>query len=149
MGNLGFRIGIGGLGEASPSACSFNAPVLTSSRSAANAWLRLRSFDLPALVFSTDQNLSGRRAAPSWRGGAPVRMKGVMREAVLSGVQLVDRIVYHCAGERGADCGSKVLGCCERGKGASASEAVAEYSMVGRGKAGASAQRGCCGSRIR
>lgn len=150
MGNLGFRIGIGGLGEASPSACSFNAPVQTSSRSAANAWLRLRSFDLPVLVFSTDQNLSGRRAAASWRGGAPARMRAVMREAVLSGVRQVGHIVYHCAGERGAGCGSKVLGCCERGwKGASASEAVAEYSMVGRAKAGASARRGCCGSRAR
>ena len=117
MGNLGFRIGIGGLGEASPSACFFNAPVQTSSRSAANAWLRLRSFDLPVLVFSTDQNLSGRRAAASWRGGAPARMRAVMREAVLSGVRQVGHIVYHCAGERGAGCGSKVLGRCERGKG--------------------------------
>ena len=34
-------------------------------------------------------------------------------------------------------------------KGASASEAVAEYSMVGRAKAGACARRGCCGSRAR
>jgi len=34
-------------------------------------------------------------------------------------------------------------------KGASASEAVAEYSMVGRAKAGASARRGCCGNRTR
>ena len=39
-------------------------------------------------------------------------------------------------GRGGADCGSKVLGRCERGKGASASEAVAEYSVVGRAKAG-------------
>ena len=52
-------------------------------------------------------------------------------------------------GRGGADCGSKVLGRCERGKGASASEAVAEYSMVGRAKAGACARRGCCGSRAR
>ena len=33
MGNLGFRIGIEGLGEASLSARSFYAPALTSSRS--------------------------------------------------------------------------------------------------------------------
>lgn len=52
-------------------------------------------------------------------------------------------------GRGGADSGSKVLGRCERGKGASASEAVAENSMVGRAKAGASARRGCCGSRAR
>ena len=70
MGNLGLRIGIEGLGEASLSARSFCTPAQTSSRSAANAWLRLRSFDLPALVFSADQNLSGRRAAASWEGGA-------------------------------------------------------------------------------
>ena len=62
--------------------------------------------------------------------------EGDMREAALSDVRQVGHIVYHCAGERGADCGSKVLGRCERGKGASASEAVAEYSMVGRGKSG-------------
>lgn len=73
-----------------------------------------------------------------------------MREAVISGVRQVGHIVYHCAGEWGADCGSKVLGSCERGwKGASASEAVAEYSMVGRAKAEASARRGSCGSRAR
>lgn len=75
--------------------------------------------------------------------------EGVMREAELSDVRQVGHIVHHCAGEWGADCGSKVLGRCERGKGASASEAVAEYSMVGRAKAGASARRGCCGSRAR
>ena len=75
--------------------------------------------------------------------------EGVMREAVLGDVRQVGHIVHHCAGEWGADCGSKVLGRCERGKGASASEAVAEYSMVGRAKAGASARRGCCGSRAR
>lgn len=34
-------------------------------------------------------------------------------------------------------------------KGASASEAMAENSMVSRTKAGASARRGCCGSRAR
>lgn len=52
-------------------------------------------------------------------------------------VRQVGHIVHHCAGEWGADCGSKVLGRCGRGwKGASASEAVAEYSMVGRAKAG-------------
>lgn len=72
----------------------FYAPALTSSRGAANAWLRLRSFDSPALVFSTDQNLFGRRAAASWTGGAPVRMKGVMREAVLSDVRQVGHIVH-------------------------------------------------------
>lgn len=87
MGNLGFRIGVEGIGEASLSARSIYAPALTSSRGAANAWLRLRSFDSPALVFSTDQNLSGRRAAASWRCDAPVRMKGVVREAALSGVR--------------------------------------------------------------
>lgn len=38
-----------------------------------------------------------------------------MREAVLSEVRQVGHIVYHCAGERGADCGSKVLGRCGRG----------------------------------
>ena len=65
-----------------------------------------------------------------------MRMKGVMREAVLSDVRQVGHIVHHCAGEWGANCGSKVLGRCERGKGASASEAVAEYSVVGRAKAG-------------
>lgn len=43
-------------------------PALTSSRSAANAWLRLRSFDSSALVFSTGQNFSRRRAAASWKG---------------------------------------------------------------------------------
>lgn len=60
-----------------------------------------------------------------------------MREAVLSDVRQAGHIVHHCEGEWGADCGSKVLGRCERGwKGASASEAVAEYSMVGRAKAG-------------
>lgn len=58
-----------------------------------------------------------------------------MREAVLGDVRQVGHIVYHCAGEWG--------------KGASASEDVAEYSMVGRAKAGASARRGCCGSRAR
>ena len=115
-----------------------------------HAWLWLRSFDSPALVFSADQNLSERRAAASWRCDAPVRMKGGMREAVLSGVRQAGHIVHHCASEWGADCGSKVLGSCERGwKGASASEAVAEYSMVGRAKAGACARRGCCGSRAR
>ena len=98
VGNLGLRIGIEGLGEASLSARSFYAPALTSSRGAAHAWLRLRSFDLPALVFSTGQNLSGRRVAASWKGGASVRMRGGMREAVLSGVQQVGRIVYQCAG---------------------------------------------------
>lgn len=83
-------------------------------------------------------------------GNASVRMRVVRREAVLSDVRQVGHIVYHCAGERGADCGSKVLGRCERGwKGASASDAVAEYSMVGRAKAGASARRGCGGSRTR
>ena len=41
-----------------------------------HAWLWLRSFDSPALVFSADQNLSERRAAASWRCDAPVRMKG-------------------------------------------------------------------------
>lgn len=87
MDNLGFRIGIKGLGEASLSARSIYASALTSSRSAANALLQLRSFDLPALAFSMDQNLSGRRATSSWKGGTPVRMKGVMREAVLSDVQ--------------------------------------------------------------
>ena len=115
-----------------------------------HAWLWLRSFDSPALVFSADQNLSERRAAASWRCDAPVRMTGGMREAVLSGVRQAGHIVHHCASEWGADCGSKVLGSCERGwKGASASEAVAEYSMVGRAKAGACARRGCCGSRAR
>ena len=59
-----------------------------------------------------------------------------MREAVLSDVRQAGHIVYHCADAWGADCGSKVLGRCERGKGASASEAVAEYSVVGRAKAG-------------
>ena len=43
----------------------------------------------------------------------------------------------------------KSIGALWAGKGASVSEAVAEYSMVGRAKAGASARRGCCGSRIR
>ena len=148
MGDLVFRIGVEGLGEASLSARSFYAPALTSSRGAANAWLRLRSFDLPALVFCTDQNLSGHRAAASWRCDAPVRMKEVMGEAVLSDVRQAGHIVHHCAGERGADCGSKVLGRCERGwKGVSASEAVAEGSMVSRAKARASARRECCGSR--
>lgn len=138
----------GGLAAAtSPGARSIYAPALTSPRGAAHGWLRLRSFDSPALVFSTVQNLSGRRATASWKGGAPVRMRVVLREAVLSDVRQVGHIVYYCAGEWGADCGSKVLGRCERGKGASASEAVAEYSMVGRAKAGASARRGCCGSR--
>lgn len=115
-----------------------------------HAWLWLRSFDSSALVFSTGQNLSGSRAAASWKCGAPVRMRAVLREAVLGDVRQVGHIVHHCAGEWGADCGSKVLGRCERGwKGASASEAVAEDSMVGRGKAGASARLGCCGSRTR
>lgn len=95
-----------------------------------------------------DQNFSGHRAAASWRCDAPVRMKEVMREAVLSDVRQAGHIVHHCAGERGADCGSKVLGRCERGwKGVSASEAVAEGSMVSRAKARASARRGCCGRR--
>ena len=143
MGNLGVRIGIEGLGEASLSARSFSAPALTRYRGAAHGWLWLRSFDSSALVFSTGQNLSGRRAAASWKGGAPVRMKGVMREAVLSDVRQVGHIVHHCAGEWGANCGSKVLGRCERGKGASASEAVAEGSMVGRAKAG-----GVCAARM-
>ena len=87
-----------GLGEASLSARSFNAPALTSSRGAAHGWLRLRSFDSSALVFSTDQNLSGSRAAASWKGGASVRMRVVLREAVLSDVRQVGHIVYHCAG---------------------------------------------------
>ena len=79
-----------------------------------------------------------------------MRMKGGMREAVLSGVRQAGHIVHHCASEWGADCGSKVLGSCERGwKGASASEAVAECAMMGRAKAGACARRGCCGSRAR
>lgn len=43
----------------------------------------------------------------------------------------------------------KSIGALWAGKGASVSEAVAEYSMVGRAKAGASARRGCCGSRAR
>lgn len=43
--------------------------------------------------------------------------EGDMREAALSDVRQVGHIVYHCAGERGADCGSKVLGRCGRGKG--------------------------------
>ena len=150
MGNIGLRIGIEGLGEASLSARSFCTLAQTSSRSAANIWLRLRSFDSSALVFSTGQNLSGSRAAASWKCGAPVRMRAVLREAVLGDVRQVGHIVHHCAGEWGADCGSKILGRCERGwKGASASEAVAEDSMVGRGKAGASARLGCCGSRTR
>lgn len=72
-----------------------------------------------------------------------------MWEAAQSDVRQAGHIVYHCAGEWGADCGSKVLGQCERGKGASASEAVAEDSMVGRAKVWASARRGCCGSRAR
>lgn len=60
-----------------------------------------------------------------------------MREAVLSDVRQVGHVVHQCAGEWGADCGSKVLGRCERGrKGASASEAVAEYPMASRAKAG-------------
>lgn len=88
---------------------------LTSSRGGANAWLRLRSFDSSALVFFTDQNLSGCRAAVSWKGGAPVWMKGAMREAALSDARQVGHIVHHCAGEWGADCSSKVLGRCERG----------------------------------
>ena len=87
MGNLGFRIGIEGLGEASLSARSIYAPTLTSSCGAAHGWLRLRSFDSPALVFSADQNLSGRRATASWKGGAPVRTRAVLREAVPSGVR--------------------------------------------------------------
>ena len=41
--------------------------------------------------------------------------EGVMRDAVLSDVRQVGHIVYHCAGERGADCGSKVLGRSGRG----------------------------------
>ena len=73
-------------------------------------------------------------------------MRVVLREAVLSDVRQAGHIVHHCAGEWVADCGSKVLGCCERGNGASASEAVAEGSMVGRARAGASARRGCCRS---
>lgn len=40
-----------------------------------------------------------------------------MREAVLSEVRQVGHIVHHCVGTWGAVCGSKVLGCCERGKG--------------------------------
>ena len=44
-----------------------------------------------------------------------MRMRAMMREAVLSDVRQVDHIVQHCASERGADCGSKVLGCCGRG----------------------------------
>lgn len=65
-------------------------------------------------------------------------------------VSQLGHVVHQCAGAWGADCGSKVPGCCERGwKGASASGAVAEDSMVSRAKAGASARRGCCGSRIR
>ena len=115
MGNLGVRIGIEGLGEASLSARSFSAPALTRYRGAAHGWLWLRSFDSLALVFFTGQNLSGRRAAASWRCGPPVLMKGVMREAVLSDVRQPGYIVHHCAGDRGADCGSKVLGCCGRG----------------------------------
>ena len=115
MGNPGCRIGIERLGEASLSARSFYAPALKSSCGAANAWLRLRSFDSPALVFSTDQNFSGRRAAASWKGNASARMRVVMREAVLSDVRQAGHIVHHCAGERGADCGSKVLGHCGRG----------------------------------
>lgn len=77
MDNFGFRIGIKGLGEASLSARSIYSPALTSSRGAANAWLRLRSFDSLPLVFSMDHNLSGRRAAALWKGGTPVRMKGL------------------------------------------------------------------------
>lgn len=79
----------------------------------------------------------------------PVRMKGVMREAVLSDVRQAGHIVHHCAGAWGADSGSKVLGRCGRGKGASVSGAVAEGLMVSRAKEGASARRGCCGSRAR
>ena len=99
MGNLGFRIGIEGFGGGVAKRPLLFAPALMSSRGAANTWLRLRSFDLPALVFSTDQNLSGRRAAASWRGGASVRMRAMMREAVLSDVRQVDHIVQHCASE--------------------------------------------------
>ena len=44
-----------------------------------------------------------------------MRMKGVMRETVLSDVRQAGHIVHHCAGERGADCSSKVLGRCGRG----------------------------------
>lgn len=115
VGNLRFRIGIEGVGGGVA-----KRPLLLFSGSnelprRSHAWLWLRSFDSPALVFSADQNLSGRRAAASWRGGVPVRMKGVMREAVLSDVRQVGHIVHHCAGEWGAHCGSKVLGCCGRG----------------------------------
>lgn len=63
--------------------------------------------------------------------------EGGYGEAVLSDVRQAGHILHHCAGERGADCGSKVLGRCERGwKWASATEAVAGGSMVGRAKAG-------------
>lgn len=99
----------------SPNARSIYAPALMSSRGTAHAWLRLRSFDLPALVFSTDQNLSGRRATVLWKGGAPVRMRVVLREAVLSDLRQEGHIVHQCAGERSADCGSIVLGRCGRG----------------------------------
>ena len=149
MGNLGSRVGIKGLGEASLSARSFYAPALTSSRGAANTWLRLRSFDLPALVFSTDQNHSGRRAAAFVEGrcagadeggpggSAKRRAAGRPHRAPLRG--------RAWRGPRLKSTGSLWAG----RKGASASEAVAEDSMVGRAKAWASARRGCCGSRRR
>lgn len=115
MGNLGLRIGIEGLGEASLSARSFYAPALTGSRGAANAWLRLRSFDSPALVFSADQNLFGAQGGRLMEGRCAGADEGGLREAVLSDVRQIGHIVHHCAGEWGADCGSKVLGCCGRG----------------------------------
>lgn len=152
MGNLGLRIGIEGLGEASLSARSFYAPALTGSRGAANAWLRLRSFDSPALVFSADQNLSGaqgdslmeERCAGADEGGdagGSAKRRAAVRQ--------VGRVVHQCAGGWGADCGSKVLGRCERGKGRRQARLWQSTRWWGRGKAGATARRGCCGSRIR
>lgn len=143
-------MGIEGVGEASLSARSFCTPDQTSSRGAANAWLRLRSFDSPALVFSADQeslraqgdSLMEGRCAGADEGGyaggsAKQRAAGRPHRAPLRG--RVGR------GLRLKSTGALWAGW----KGASASEAVAEDSMVSRVKAGESARRGCCGSRTR
>ncbi len=73
----------------------------------------------------------------------------VMQEAVLSDMRQVGHIVHHCAGEWARTAAQKywgVVGGVERGVG---KRGCSRRLDGGQSEGGASARRGCCGSRAR